>query len=279
MMYQNKLVATIKVNGKVLRETNGTVAIPFGSEYSVFVKNLNSRRALVKISVDGEDGTWLIVQPNNSIELERFIRNNNLNSGNKFKFIERTDAIEEHRGIKADDGLVRIEYKFEREHVQQPIVDYGWDNWPKPCFPPIPWDRRGPRLGDNLYKSARPSASGSILRSTRSTGISGQSVNTSNYATPEAFSETSCAFQSSSAEPTGITVDGGISHQQFVYGENFETETQSHVIVLRLVGELAGKKVSKPITVKTKVNCSSCNLKNKPGAAYCSRCGTGLLKV
>ena len=44
MMYNNKLVAAIKSNGKVLREFGEEVYIPFGSEYSILIKNLHSVR-------------------------------------------------------------------------------------------------------------------------------------------------------------------------------------------------------------------------------------------
>jgi len=42
MMYESKLAAAIKVDGKVLREFKDTVHIPFGSEYTVLLKNLNT---------------------------------------------------------------------------------------------------------------------------------------------------------------------------------------------------------------------------------------------
>src|ERR1700721_1628098 len=107
MMYSNKFVASLKVGGKILREQSGVVALPFGAEYGILLKNLNSRRAQVKVTVDGQDateGTKLILPANGSINLERFIKNGNLKTGNKFKFIERTSKIEDHRGIKEDDG-------------------------------------------------------------------------------------------------------------------------------------------------------------------------------
>ena len=43
-MYLNKVAVAIKSNGKVLREQGDNVYIPFGSEYSIQVKNLNSVR-------------------------------------------------------------------------------------------------------------------------------------------------------------------------------------------------------------------------------------------
>ena len=96
MMYNNKLAMAVKVNGKVLREfkegDNFKSYIPFGSEYSIYIKNMNSVRALVSISIDGEDvadGDQYVVNANSTLEIERFMRNGNLNEGNRFKFIER----------------------------------------------------------------------------------------------------------------------------------------------------------------------------------------------
>ena len=41
MVYNEKLVASVKCNGKVLREDKDTVYLPFGSEYSILLKNMN----------------------------------------------------------------------------------------------------------------------------------------------------------------------------------------------------------------------------------------------
>jgi len=117
MMYSDRLVVVIKVDGKVLRESGDVVTLPFNSEYEVFIKNMNSVRAMVKVTVDGVDATEgckLIVDANDSTSLERFIKNGNFKRGNRFKFIERTSKIEEHRGIGVEDGLIRIEYWFEQ---------------------------------------------------------------------------------------------------------------------------------------------------------------------
>jgi len=38
-----------------LRENKDEVNIGFGQEYSIYLKNLDSKKAIVKISVDGTD--------------------------------------------------------------------------------------------------------------------------------------------------------------------------------------------------------------------------------
>ncbi len=115
-MYNQKLVASIKSNGRVLREHKDTVFIKFGAEYSILLKNLNTTRAIVNVFIDGtnivEGG--LVLNAGQEVDLERSIINGNLLAGNKLKFIERTSAIENGpRGVKLEDGLIRIEFQFE----------------------------------------------------------------------------------------------------------------------------------------------------------------------
>src|ERR1019366_2413627 len=120
MMYSNKMVSAIKVDGRVLRENKEVVMLPFGTEYNIFLKNMSTVRAIVNVFIDGDDvtdGTGVIVYANSHLELERSIRKGNFEKGNRFLFIERTEQIEEHRGVGVEDGLIRIEYKFEKPVV------------------------------------------------------------------------------------------------------------------------------------------------------------------
>lgn len=149
MMYQKSgnYVACVKVDGKILREdAEGMVKLPFGSEFSILLKNLNSLRATATVSVDGvnaTESTSLIVPANGEIELERFIKGGNMLSGNKFKFIERTAGIEAHKGIGSSDGLIRIEYKSEVQPViHQQIVQHvqnPYPYWPYQYHPYYPY--------------------------------------------------------------------------------------------------------------------------------------------
>jgi hypothetical protein len=114
-MYSNQFAAAIKVNNKILREFGDTVYLPFGSEYQIRLKNLNTTRAKVTVEIDGQNVTdgGLVIDSFQTVDLERFIRNGNLSEGNRFKFIERTSKIEDHRGIKLEDGLITIRYEYE----------------------------------------------------------------------------------------------------------------------------------------------------------------------
>lgn len=286
MMFHEKFVTCVKVNGQVLRESAGTVTIPFGSEYTLLLKNLNSVRAQVKVDIDGDNVTdgWLIIAANTSFDLERSIRNGNLSKGNRFKFIERTEAIEQHRGVKEDDGLIRVEFKMEKVYEAR---KHYYDEWvPRPN----PWPDRRRRRTDPWYPwtdrrnppwcggSGGPLRSSGIIGSSGLTASSFSNAVQSSLSKSTEFAEDSCFAETAAVNDAGITVAGSESNQQFVYTSGFETE-HSDVIVLKLRGQVAGKKVHRPITVKTKIVCSSCGLKSGKGEQFCSKCGTALVTL
>lgn len=290
-MYLDKFVVAIKVGGKVLRETKDLVHLPFGSEFSVLVKNLNSRRAKFTLDIDGTnvlDGTEIIVDGNSEVEMKRFIRNGNMNEGNAFKFIERTAAIEDGpRGIKVDDGVVRVEFWFEKEKPEVKEIihrhrhDYWWDTYYYP---------RGRTLIGDVYTSGATYSSG-IAKGELSNSIADATLGGSTAsvtrsmrkgltsANATSLSSASVESQSAVAQNTndvGITVPGSKVEQKFqtVYG--FESEIQSHVIILRLAGKAGEVQIAAPVTVKTQQKCSTCGKVNKATSKYCTDCGTAL---
>lgn len=262
-MYNSKLVASIKVNGKILREFKDTVYIPFGSEYSILLKNLNTVRALVHVYIDGEDQVpgGLVLGAGQECDLQRSIKNNNLTEGNCFKFIERTGAVEEHRGIKLEDGLVRIEYEFERIYQRQdgPI----WISQPSIVY------------GNNT--SATPSYN-SVIRGMSSGAVSNISGTVACSATMDSYSAADLQVTASAAtvNETGITVPGSKSEQKFVTVSGFTTDGTKHSIVLKLLGKTENSPVEKPVTVKHKPKCVTCGKQNKATAKFCTECGTAL---
>ena len=318
-MYQNNLVAVVKVDGKVLREKEGTVAIPFGSEYSIFIKNLSSVRAIVNVSIDGKDVTrdgGVVVHPRSSVDLERSINNGNLEKGNRFKFIQRTSAIEEHRGIEAEDGLVRIEYKFEekpvyKQPVIQPVEHHHHHHHNYPSYPYSYWGPYWGYWGINTLGGSTTYTSGMNTSGLGSSGISGSVENSSGgFNAFNAFDANLCksseppsdnfksrgilrtalrsavktTVESSESEKlrcrrfndAGITVPGSESNQKFVTVQGFPTETTAHVLILKLVGKVQGTVVAEPVTVEAKPVCSTCGRTNKATHKFCTQCGTAL---
>ena len=57
----------------------------------------------------------MLIEPNDTTEIEGFLKGSNVT--NKFKFIEKTSEIEDFRGNKIDDGLIRISFEFEKKII------------------------------------------------------------------------------------------------------------------------------------------------------------------
>ncbi len=279
MMYQDKLVIAIKSNGTILKEDKDVISIPFGTEYSIFIKNLNTVRVNVNIEIDGmnisEDNSF-IIQPNQSIDFERFVKNKNLEQGNKFLFIQRTAAIEQHRGIGTEDGLIRVLFEFEAKTESpspspwlRPDVNFppytmpifpGIVQWPQPYYPnENQWEKWHSNLNGTVlpedwlkpYSSCTIPCAGAIAKETLDYNIDG----------------------------VGITAPGSISEQKFIMSSSFTTDGIKHVGVLKLMGYQDGKEVETIKSAKQKPKCVSCGKKNKSKAKFCVECGTGLIIV
>ena len=278
-MYNQKLVASIKANGKILREFKDQVYIPFGSEYSFLIKNLNTVRAVVNVFVDGEDAVpgGLVIDPGRSVDLERWIKNGNLSEGNKFKFIERTSAIENGpRGIKLEDGLVRIVYQFE---IPRPVINLSNTIWKKETtYYNQPWystTATSTGVSGSLGDRFSVTASGA----TYSANVNGASAAAFiNQVAPQSTElHDGSATMDSYVSDVGITVPGSKSEQRFTETTVGALDPTVYSMVLKLVGDLGfNKPVEKPVTVKAKPKCTTCGKQNKATAKFCSECGTAL---
>lgn len=292
-MYSDKLVVAVKHNGRVLREQGDTVFLPFGCEYSLHFKNLNSLRALVRVEIDGQDatkGTSLIVPANGTVDLERFLEAGKMDRGHRFKFIERTSKIENGpRGIKAEDGLIRIEFEFERmpakiEDVYIRKTVYH-DYLGRPIYPSYP---AYPFWNSTTTISSRDGHLGSTVSDVSYNVNAASSTMDGMFDEPEAktsgtlraaSSFSANAIAQNAAMPlndVGITVPGSESDQRFTVGQLFPTDGQKHVMVLKLLGQVGETRVEQPVTVKTKTECPTCGTKNKFGTKFCRECGTSL---
>ena len=274
MTYKENFVAEVKCNGKILRVRDGAVRLPFGSEYSILLKNLNSRRASVKIHIDGQDVldySSLILDPNSSTELKGFLRGNT--ASNRFKFIEKTEKIQDHRGDKIDDGLIRIEFAFEKKTVLKREIlteehhhhhhHYDWNY--RGFFTGNSHQVYGSSTGDKssddpLFSSNVNSVASSNLKSSPTTTIESMGIQP----------------RSVPVSDQGITVKGSECNQEFMYGSIGVLEP-AEVIVIQLKGATDdGSLIAKPLTVKTKLQCSSCGKKSKSTFKFCPECGTFL---
>jgi hypothetical protein len=298
MTYKERFVAVVKSNGKILREHDGVVTLPFQSEYSILMKNLESRKAEVRITIDGQDvlnGSSLLVMPNSTFELEGFL--SGFKVTNKFKFIKKTKEIIEHRGDKIDDGIIRVEftyekYKPERKQIIHDHIHYCPYCYCHPCTCyPHRW-RHGRRWYDTVtwYYGSDSSVRTSSPNFTIWTGTAANdsdivsvyncsltnSVGENQRGVAESINFTQPTFEPLDDE--GITVKGSESNQKFVSANIGELEENSNVIIIKLRGTTSsGEEVKQAITVDKKLYCETCGKASKSSAKFCSECGTSLI--
>lgn len=246
MTYKDHFVTEIKCKGKILRLQDDIAHLPFGSEYSLYLKNLDSRRVSVKISIDGQDildNSSLVIEPNSSTELEGFL--NGIFAKNRFKFIQKTKEIQEYRGDKVDDGIIRVEFSYEKNNPPRIIIHE--DIWRGAC-------RGNWWVYDDKYTTNQNTEDISYSYCCNDTPINNMPL-----------------------QDEGITVKGSECNQNFVYTSMGELE-KSQVIIIRLKGisEKTNTVIEKPITVESKLTCSSCGKVSKSSCKYCSNCGTFL---
>ncbi len=278
-MFKHGLVAVVKSNGKIFREINengsSVIYLPFGSEYSLEFKNNENRKAVVSVSIDGKDvmdGKQLIVDANQRSEIKGFLEGSL--AKNSFRFIEQTEKIKNHRGESIDDGIIRIEFQFEKElpkierTIKRVIEEYHPPRYPF-------WYSTEEIFSSN---SSRQRAKRSPMKG------GGESKNihpAACFSTDSATSDPNQVLRSCQnivENDRGITVAGSHVNQQFSQGYTRDLEEQKHVIVFELRGKKSdGEEVIKPILTRQKVECPTCGTKSHSGARYCSECTTALV--
>lgn len=294
MMYKDKFVVAVKSeDGKILRENGDTVFIPFASEYSLQFKNLNTQRAIISVEIDGKDvldGNHLIINSNDSINLERFV--NDLSSGNKFKFIQKTQEIQEHRGDRIDDGFIRVVFQYEKpksEYINPyPTYPHYYMNSNSTTAYPRPPINGTHLKGGQHTNSVSGEYKRSVVQDSFDNSISPSSASDSMFnksvargmslgsdTAPASYEVTMDSFMPIQDE--GITVKGSKSSQTFRTGTVGALETEKHTMILRVKGyDKVGNEIIEPLTINTKLTCSSCGTVWDSTHEFCGKCGTAL---
>lgn len=271
MVYSHKFVCSLKVNGQILRDEHSglgeaVVRMPFSSEYTILLKNLESRDAVAKLTIDGKnvfsDGSKVIVPANQSVELEGWADGSEGHSA--FRFIQKTEKIQQHRGDNIDDGILRCEFQYvKRPNLKHSILPY----WPD-CPKPYGRDRRR-----GLFGGSHDFFDVGGQYVTKGGDGTSNSINASCLSnSPESYAP---------QEDEGITVEGTDISQSFNREHVGPLELHREVIIIRITGydytvESKPTPVSVPVTVKTKKTCPNCGTKHKWDSKFCSECSTKL---
>lgn len=221
-MYRNKFVVVVIVDGKIQQETaSGTCEIPFGSQYTIRLRNRNSKRAVCNLYIDGENvsGGGFIIEANSHVDIERPVHSNR-----KFLFdsIDSENAYDQGKNAHFENynhGL--IEAKFALERVYQPYYT--------PNSYTLNSGLNNPNLlvtgaiNSNHLHDAQPPISGTIKYG--SDCFSSKSLLRSN----------NMQITSTSANFAGVTLEGDKSNQTFTT-TNFVDDGDWTTVRLRLRG-------------------------------------------
>jgi hypothetical protein len=255
MSYKAGFVVNVVRGSQIIEDENGTVAIPFDSEYKIRLKNKNNRDAVVKVSIDGRNVTKLgdvIVRKDEVIELERFV--DDLNEGNKFRFVNLTDI---HPSLRDNplNGIITVQFRLVKES-KWPIIFNPWYYPVEPFYYPH-WRYYDSVNFSETIPSATTTTSGTIYS------------NSGNICF--------CSAQNISDVSNGKTVEGNYSDQKFSYGYIGNLEYTETTITLKLVGYETGSKKSKEIyTYPGSRYCTQCGYKVEETDKFCSGCGNKL---
>lgn len=124
-MLKNFLLACIKVNKQTLREHEvdgiSTVIMPSNTNYEIYLKNLYVEKAVIRISINGEDsGEIFYLDRNTDVSLTRPLQ--------ETKFMFTSDDK-----TSPEDGIIRIEFQFEEP------TKWLTPTAPWPTAPAPPW--------------------------------------------------------------------------------------------------------------------------------------------
>lgn len=305
-MYSNKLIACVKADGKVLREQDENVFLPFGSEYTLWFKNEHTRKVQINVEIDGTDVLFnksLIINAGETADLKGFARDMVGSDNRAFKFITKTQEISDFRGDKIEDGLIKITYQFEKEVTKYDVINHHHhhhhDKWYGTYYPPgSPWfgttSNSDPLMGkiytnnmnrDSLFRDMK--RGGSSLKGETNIGTANAvfgttevNLSTTRTTIGASYSANATAQSVVSNDP-GITVEGSATKQSFQHGYIGALEDKKHTMVFQLkglveTGEDESTAISEAVTVKSKKQCPSCGKKWKSAFEYCPNDGTFL---
>lgn len=291
-MYSNKLVACVKADGKVLREKGEEVYLPFGSEYSLYFKNENNRKVQIDVEIDGQDvldGKSLVLGAGENMDLKGYVKDICGDDNRAFKFITKTQEISDFRGDRAEDGLVKIKYTFEKERPVLRFEDYShhdiyrtYTNCDENKQPFGTGFGGFVDSGENTTLFNNSDNISHNINDTMNVTYSTNSLNNSvdtDYVANNAIKSMDLGVTNTStnvSDEPGITVEGSATGQSFKRGSIGILESKSHTMVFQLKGLTSEEIVQEPVTVKTKKQCPSCGKKYKSSYEYCPQDGTYL---
>jgi len=270
-MYKDKFVLSVIHDGSPVKETGRRskkeVAIPFGCEYKIRLKNKNDRSCTARVFIDGRRVSELgdfIIHDGGTVDLERFV-DRSMTDGKRFKFVS-LDHEDVDDPTSSDNGIIKVEFRLAKQFDGVKILPpRPWPEPPKDEWPTQP--DVGPYYEDNngtswyYKKNLNSKTLGKFdYNSAPFKSIGGSERNfTAKYkGTPTLMDNMVDA---------GATVEGGKSGQSFTYSD-LEVDN-NRVVTLRL--KIVG--INKERSMGKYKYCTNCGGRVRRKDKYCSECG------
>ena len=233
MMFNKNFVAVLKSKGQIVRELSGNVfMLPFDNNYSILMKNQDTRRCVVTITIDGKSiGSSLVMDGSSEMELERFVDTNN-----KFVFIKKDKDVIKQQGDHIDDGSIVINVKWESTRQRRPEFISSFHSMDHSTGPF--YDHTVNYRGSDDCK-------------------------------PRYLVENNCIRGCEPEE--GVTAKGESSNQHFTSVSVGRLDSDGVTLSLYLRGTIDEEDVTNVVTTNTKVKCV-CGKTIKVTDNYCSEC-------
>lgn len=255
-MHKQNLIVSVQSNktNKFYRESAGKVFVPFSDEYSIYIKNLDTRRVVLDFTIDGIRPREYQIVLNGK---EWFVLESD-DTNHAFKFIEKTAKISKHRGDKAEDGLITVTYQFEKPYIPHPFNGLYY-------APSIRYFG-GPYVDTTGQPPTSPYSWGVV------NDIKMSSTDTQNHV----LTSSAGIMRGIPMNSAGITVQGSEIKQEFEF-TSVGTLEDGATITLELVGETpTGRPVTQKHTSRSKIDCPTCGRINSAASNYCIECGTAV---
>lgn len=295
-MYRDSYVVALMVDGKIQKESdNGTVLIPFGSEYVLRLKNKLRKRAVADVWIDGKIAVkGVVIDANETVDLERFVADGNLLEGKRFKLARLTDPKVDQPN-DSENGSIEVNFYPEKDApVVEKIVEHhncshhhhGWlghcslcciNQYCYTCRPNSGWTYTSGGAVNGGWSS-----SGNITINNGSGDLKG--ILRSNSMNVTYSAGTDSAAQVNLTSNVGSSADITFTNASNSLGESAAT-VEGSTSLQKFSSVYIDVDRSKPTTIRLTVKgttkilevCPSCGYKRKKDVKFCPNDGTQLV--
>lgn len=302
-MYRDSYIVALMVGGKIQKESDdGSVLIPFGSEYVIRLKNKLRKRAVADVWLDGRVAAkGIVIDANGTVDLERFVADGNLSEGKRFKLARLEDPKVEQPN-DSENGIIEVNFYPEKDEpvVEKTVIHeykhhdcwhqhgYNWlghcstccnNAWCNTCHPHY---YKTFTAGTTTTDWGQATSDGSVnIGNSVDGGLLGKNINTSGNITYSA----SVQANVSSGIPEGVTLNNAtMLNASMTSGEPAAT-VEGSTSLQKFSSIYIDVDRSKPTTIRLTVKglskvletCTVCGYKRKKDVKFCPNDGTQLV--